>query len=102
MKQQLKIAAMFSLLMLGLYTAAFAGDSIALSVSCTIPAIPGINAPANEANAVTPLELEEQETQTSASDQEPQEEQPLFIEELEEVQLAQQAGPVLTKVIYGR
>lgn len=32
-------------LLLFLVDAAFAGDSLSISVSCTIPAIPGINAP---------------------------------------------------------
>jgi hypothetical protein len=102
MKQQFRILAVFAVIIFGLSSLAHAGDSIGLSVSCTIPAIPGVNAPLNEASTVDPLELEEKERQTSSPDPEPQEEQPQFIEELEEIQLAQQDSPVLTKIIYSR
>jgi hypothetical protein len=79
-----------------------AGDSMALSISCTIPAIPGVNAPLDEEINVEPAVLEEKETQTPSHELKDQEERPLFIEELQGTQLAQGITSELTKVIYSR
>ncbi|HPT39707.1 MAG TPA: hypothetical protein PL125_05885 [Candidatus Omnitrophota bacterium] len=40
------------LLLLLMVSAAWAGDSVTISMSCTIPAIPGVNAPARVSEAL--------------------------------------------------
>lgn len=37
---------------LALYATAFAGNAASISVSCTVPAIPGVNVPFNEETAL--------------------------------------------------
>lgn len=84
-----------------LQTQVLAGDSIGLSVSCTIPAIPGVNAPPTEKVKVeSTAAQEEKETQTSSPSSGAEEEVP--IEELQETQIAQGAPATLTKIIYSR
>ena len=89
MKRQCKILLILITLIFNVGAQVLAGDSIGLGVSCTIPAIPGVNAPLNE----------ETKTQTHSPGQENQEEEPAFIEE---IQLAQDNSASFTKVIYSR
>jgi hypothetical protein len=102
MKKQIKILVVFLVIIFNLQARVLAGDSIGLSISCTIPAIPGVNAPLNEETNIAPKALEEKETQTSSPNLETQEEEPVFIEELQETQLAQGKAASFTKIIYSR
>ena len=102
MKKQIKILVVFLVIIFNLQARVLAGDSIGLSISCTIPAIPGVNAPLNEETNIVPQAPEEKETQTSSPNLETQEEEPVFIEELQETQLAQDASASFTKIIYSR
>lgn len=103
MKKEIIVLAFFLVIIFSLQAKVLAGEEIGLSISCTIPAIPGVNAPLNEeANIEPAVALKEKETQASSPELEPQEEEPLFIEELVETQLAQGTTPELTKVIYSR
>jgi len=102
MKRQFKILLILITLVFNVGAQALAGDSIGLSVSCTIPAIPGVNAPLNEAANTEPTAvLEEKEAQTFSPVTEAEEE-PVFIEVIQEIQLAKETTPVLTKIIYSR
>ncbi len=98
MKIDFKTLIILSSLIFNLQAQVLAGDSVGLSISCTIPAIPGVNAPLNEKTDVEPLS-EETKTQTTPLNQENQEEEPVFIEE---IQLAQDASAAFTKIIYSR
>lgn len=102
MKRQIKILLVSLALICNFPVGVLAGDSIGFSVSCTIPAIPGVNAPLEEKAEIQPQIAEEKETQNPLADAVDQEEQSEFIEELQETQLAKEASPTLTKVIYSR
>ena len=45
MKNRTKILTVSFMLLLALVDVALAGEGVSLSISCTIPAIPGVNAP---------------------------------------------------------
>lgn len=69
-------------ILLSLVNAAFAGDSISFSVSCTIPAIPGVNAPPFPEEKTVKTETAttvQQETKTNQ--EEPKTESPSMIQE---------------------
>ena len=103
MKKHSILLVLFLVAIFSLQARALAGEKIGLSISCTIPAIPGVNAPLNEEVNIEPaLATEEKETQTSSPELEPREEKPVFIEELQETQLAANTTAELTKVIYSR
>lgn len=102
MKRWFKTLLIMINLIFNIWSQVLAGDSIGFTASCIIPAIPGVNAPLNEENKVKPAASEEKQTQTSSFASEPQQEDPVYIEEIREIQLAQEAGPVLTKLIYSR
>lgn len=102
MKKQIKILVVSLAIVFNFPIGVLAGDSVGFSVSCTIPAIPGVNAPLDEKAEIQPQVAEEKETQGPLSEAVDQEEQSEFIEELEETQLAKETTPTLTKVIYSR
>jgi len=105
MKFEFKTLIILLNIIFNLQTQVLAGDSMGLSISCTIPAIPGVNAPLNEEINVEPVELEEKERQTPSPNLETEEEEkeePIFIEQLMGTQLAGGTTPTLTKVIYSR
>jgi hypothetical protein len=52
MKRILVMSAVFALLLFAGGNAAFAGDRVDIAVSCTIPVIPGVNAPYLEQQVV--------------------------------------------------
>jgi hypothetical protein len=52
MKMMLSGFAVFSLLLFIGANFVFAEDSVSISVSCTVPAIPGVNAPLLEAQSI--------------------------------------------------
>ncbi len=53
MKMMLLGFAVFSLLLFIGANSVFAEDSVSISVSCTVPSIPGLNAPLLEAQSIT-------------------------------------------------
>ena len=101
MKKLIALFIVSTFIILNLPIQAMAGDNIALGISCTIPAIPGVNAPLNEKISAEQAASEEKETRSPSAEQENQE-QPQYIEELQGTQLAQGATSGLTKVIYSR
>ena len=102
MKIDLRTLIILLSIVFNLYTQVLAGDSVGFSISCTIPEIPGVNAPLKAEIKAQP-EKAEVETESQNSSPSPEaEKKEIFIEEIQETQIAQGADPTLIKVIYSR
>jgi len=89
---------------LSLANVAFAGDSLTLSVSCTIPAIPGLNAPLIEEETIK-TEEHTPEQPKSESQKEAQPQLPPLIEQdnqQEKIISEGQKKQIIVKTIYSR
>lgn len=91
MKRNFIISAIISLLLAGV---ACAGDNLSLSISCTIPAIPGLNAPLIEEETLKVESQKEIQPQSPTMIQQDNQEEKLMYEE--------QNSLVLVKTIYSR
>ena len=90
-----KIFPIVLIVLLFLTDAAQAGDGLSLSISCTIPAIPGVNAPL----------IEEETLKTQADDSTVQSQPPVMLEEdskEEKVTNEEQNPLAMVKTIYSR
>lgn len=101
MERKFIIGVIISLLLTGV---AYAGDTLSLSISCTIPAIPGVNAPLIEEETLTTKEdpniKEKIESQEAIQPQ-----SPAMIQQdnqEEKLMYGGQNSLVLVKTIYSR
>jgi len=90
----------FSALLISLlfFDMAFAGGTFSFSVSCTVPAIPGVNAPLIEEETVKPKEVLQQTQKAKVDKQEEQ------ITETKEEQITDKTEQpmVIVKTMYDR
>lgn len=77
---------------------AFAGGTFSFAVSCTVPAIPGVNAPLIEEEAIKPKEVL-QETQKAEAKKD---EEQIFETEEEQITNKTKQPMVMVKTIYDR
>ena len=88
-----------------LFTAAsgFAGDSVTISVSCTIPVIPGVNAPALTNENIRQMEPAKMYKPAAGQKQEvKKDETSLILQENTENEAKTEGGPVLVRTVYSR
>ena len=77
----------------------WAGESVTIGMSCTIPAIPGVNSPPFNKEKETNLKVSPPEEGSSATTATEGKE---FVKEEKEILLAQEEKPVSLQTIYPR
>lgn len=105
MKQALMIIPMLVMLTLAYADTGLAGDSLSLSVSCTIPAIPGVNSPLIEEEKISETEVDTATKPMSKPQEEPLPESPQMIQQdsqEEETVDDGQRSVVIVRTIYSR
>jgi hypothetical protein len=98
MKQFLKIFSLGLIIGLVFVDAAFAGGTFSFSVSCTVPAIPGVNAPLIEEETVKPKEVLQQTQKTEANKLE----KPITETKEEQITDKTQQPMIIVKTVYDR
>ena len=101
MKNKSKKIIIMVMLLLSCSHELFAAESIGFTISCTIPAIPGVNAPLAEEKALK-LDTPDTQTQEASPANENEEKDPALIEEMQEIRLAGETTPPLIKTVYSR
>lgn len=69
MKRLIAVSAASLLIMLFWYSAVSAGDSFSFSVSCSIPAIPGVNVPMLEEEKIRPAAKDDRQAEENTPSQ---------------------------------